>query len=359
MTDTQPSGAESALDLDIDKLEELAKRAEGDWPFHVRVFQSAVNHHVVLKLIALARRATAPHAGPAPAERDLLTLRAANDWIRQQGADSIANGVDYVIARLAAQPVEAGSAVQADYNDPTLACSSCGLTMGESRRLGHLRLGKITTHSAEPVGWDDSWKVVIGAAAALAQIHIEDEDEREAMMVHVRKIASTIPKLGGRPAVGGTLVAKAEPVPFRVGNEYQTQAGEWVRFVGIANEGTDYETMFDEKGHHRYTRRDFGRGTGTAHDYSDPGNTPPLYLAAPTESAAAPADQNAARLAFLHSVNKDSDGYEYGVAKVKFSPSGQIESFLWALSDHSDIDAAMLATQQPTPTGEAEQGEKS
>lgn len=53
---------------------------------------------------------------------------------------------------------------------------------------------------AVPAGWDDSWKVVIGAAAALAQIHIEDEDEREAMMVHVRKIVSAIPKLDAQPA---------------------------------------------------------------------------------------------------------------------------------------------------------------
>jgi len=72
-----------------------------------------------------------------------------------------------------------------------------------------------------------------------------------------------------------------EPVPFVLGNQYLTQSGEWVRFVTIANEGTDYESMADEKGCHRYTRRDFGRVTGSAHDYSDPLNTPPLYLAPP------------------------------------------------------------------------------
>jgi hypothetical protein len=69
----------------------------------------------------------------------------------------------------------------------------------------------------------------------------------------------------------------ALPEPYRVGNEYRTQEGKWVRFVGVANEGTSYESMFDEDGVHRYTRRDFGRVTGTAHDYSDPRNTPPLY----------------------------------------------------------------------------------
>lgn len=70
-----------------------------------------------------------------------------------------------------------------------------------------------------------------------------------------------------------------KPVPFMVGNTYRTQGGELVRFVSVSNEGTDYETMADEAGVHRYTRRDFGRVTGSAHDYSDPRNVPPLYAA--------------------------------------------------------------------------------
>lgn len=41
---------------------------------------------------------------------------------------------------------------------------------------------------------DESWKVVIGAAAALAHLQIEDDDERELMMTHVRRIAAAIPK---------------------------------------------------------------------------------------------------------------------------------------------------------------------
>jgi Domain of unknown function (DUF3850) len=68
-----------------------------------------------------------------------------------------------------------------------------------------------------------------------------------------------------------------EPEPYRVGNIYRTQGGELVKFVGASNVGTSYETMFDEDGVHRYTRRDFGRVTGSPHDYSDPRNTPPLY----------------------------------------------------------------------------------
>lgn len=79
----------------------------------------------------------------------------------------------------------------------------------------------------------------------------------------------------------GIDAAEQKPVPFRLGNEYQTQAGEWVRFVSVHREGTDYETMADESGCHRYTSRDFGRLTGTDHDYSHPGNTPPLFAAPP------------------------------------------------------------------------------
>ena len=63
------------------------------------------------------------------------------------------------------------------------------------------------------------------------------------------------------------------PSPFQVGQSYATQVGEIVRFVKVHNEGTYYETMEDERGVHRYTRRDFGRVTGSAHDYSDPRNT--------------------------------------------------------------------------------------
>lgn len=67
------------------------------------------------------------------------------------------------------------------------------------------------------------------------------------------------------------------PVPYILGNQYFTQAGDLVRFVAVHNEGTSYECMEDENGVNRYTKRDFGRVTGSAHDYTDPRNTPPLY----------------------------------------------------------------------------------
>lgn len=54
--------------------------------------------------------------------------------------------------------------------------------------------------------------------------------------------------------------------------------------MAVHNEGTSYECMEDEAGVNRYTRRDFGRVTGSAHDYSDPRNTPPLYAVPPTQA---------------------------------------------------------------------------
>lgn len=72
-------------------------------------------------------------------------------------------------------------------------------------------------------------------------------------------------------------VSLVEMVPFRVGNYYQTLAGEWVLFCQVHNKGSGYETMSDQFGVHRYTDRDFGRVTGTAHDYSCQLNTPPLW----------------------------------------------------------------------------------
>lgn len=71
---------------------------------------------------------------------------------------------------------------------------------------------------------------------------------------------------------------KYELVPFVVGGYYQQLDGKWVKFVGVGGmPGTSYETMYDENGIHRYTRRDYGRVTGTSHDYPDLRNTPPVY----------------------------------------------------------------------------------
>lgn len=53
-----------------------------------------------------------------------------------------------LFAPASAQPDRGVVQVGADYNDPTLACSSCGMTMGESRTLGHIKLGILTASPA-------------------------------------------------------------------------------------------------------------------------------------------------------------------------------------------------------------------
>jgi len=78
-------------------------------------------------------------------------------------------------------------------------------------------------------------------------------------------------------------IEAGEPEPFFVGNTYRTQDGQLVKFVGVANEGNSYETMVDENGHHRYTRRgaDSGRLTGTNGEFGEGGNVRPLYARPP------------------------------------------------------------------------------
>ena len=68
-------------------------------------------------------------------------------------------------------------------------------------------------------------------------------------------------------------------VPYQVGNWYAQQNGKLVQLVGVHNPGKHHETMYsieDNRAVNRYTRRDYGRVTGTCHEYSDPRNIPPM-----------------------------------------------------------------------------------
>ena len=51
--------------------------------------------------------------------------------------------------------------------------------------------------------------------------------------------------------------------------------------------------------------------------------------------------KDAERLAWLHTHNKDSDGWEWGVARVRFNENFSIKDVMWGVSNHSDIDEAM------------------
>ena len=59
------------------------------------------------------------------------------------------------------------------------------------------------------------------------------------------------------------------------------------------------------------------------------------------------------RMHFLHTPNKDADGWEWGVCKVKFGDDGQVKAALWGAQDHSDIDAALTTQHAQTAQGEA------
>lgn len=53
---------------------------------------------------------------------------------------------------------------------------------------------------------------------------------------------------------------------FAVGMSYVTNEGEIVVMKGMSNPGTEYETLYDQHGHHRYSRsqgRIVGRSTGS------------------------------------------------------------------------------------------------
>lgn len=86
----------------------------------------------------------------------------------------------------------------------------------------------------------------------------------------VREVLATLSAANTQPT---SAAAPKAAGPFFVGNWYGTQGGDLVRIVGVANAGTQHETVFDQHGVHRYTREgDAGRCTGTAHDFSDPRN---------------------------------------------------------------------------------------
>jgi len=82
---------------------------------------------------------------PAKAFEDgyvAVDAQSAASRCRAEGGDTSASNVSNLAAKApAAQAVT-------DYNDPTLACSSCGLTMGESRTLGHIKLGILAASPA-------------------------------------------------------------------------------------------------------------------------------------------------------------------------------------------------------------------
>lgn len=110
----------------------------------------------------------------------------------------------------------------------------------------------------------------------------------------------------------------AEPVPFVLGNVYQTLEGGQVRFVKVHNEGISYETMEDEDGVNRYTRRDFGRVTASPVDY--PKNVAPLYTRPPSAGVPEP------------DMFWDAENPEYG--------GGEIDTVIEDMADNMNLNTS-------------------
>lgn len=100
------------------------------------------------------------------------------------------------------------------------------------------------------------------------------------------------------------ILLNIKPVPYVLGNFYRTQGGGLVRFVKVHNKGTTHESMEDESGVNRYTNRDFGRCTGSCHEYSDPRNVLPTYSIEVVDSLLDEIDRLKAQIAALQ-VNEE------------------------------------------------------
>lgn len=108
--------------------------------------------------------------------------------------------------------------------------------------------------------WDDKFRVVIITAENEFQAvwHLgtyNDDQNIEDVIVMVQSI-------------------DGNPKYFETGRTYETLSGDkvtMVEFKDLKGCGrTGYETVMDENGHHRYSRRDLGRCTGSKPN--DPGN---------------------------------------------------------------------------------------
>jgi hypothetical protein len=244
MTDTLQSGAESAVDLD--KLEALARAATpGDWQHTDRTvyvlehhswrkgveqmrnrfsctmsgdgsglpqaeldanaeFIAAANPAAVLDLIALARRAAAPHAGPAPADIPTNTPAA----FAKRYAELLCQNrlMEMRIAEFAAQPVEAaGSAV------PTSEIFA--LYQAVNQMTAHIGMhGQIDSGNALV---DDVMTALHNLDGGKVAQRVEDlvekafmpRDQATRLAVDEYCVTATYPAV---PAVGGALVAIQE-----------------------------------------------------------------------------------------------------------------------------------------------------
>lgn len=102
---------------------------------------------------------------------------------------------------------------------------------------------------------------------------ISAENEYQAVFQHGQTNGVSFPEQNVEDVI--VMVSGGQPSYFEVGNTYETLEGKKVKIVefkdlDVKEKRTGYETVMDENGHHRYSRRDHGRCTGSK--TSDPGN---------------------------------------------------------------------------------------
>lgn len=105
--------------------------------------------------------------------------------------------------------------------------------------------------------WDGKFRVTTIAA----------ENEFQAVYQHGVNVGIAYPDENIEDIIVMVASRTGNPAYFEVGKTYETLEGKKVKIVEFKDlEGrgrTNYETVMDENGHHRYSRRDLGRCTGS------------------------------------------------------------------------------------------------
>lgn len=98
---------------------------------------------------------------------------------------------------------------------------------------------------------------------------ISAENQYQAVFQHGQTNGVAFPEQNVEDVIVMVHSLDGNPSLLLPGSEYETLEGKKVRMVqykdlnGVERNRTTYETIMDENGHHRYSRRDIGRCTGS------------------------------------------------------------------------------------------------
>lgn len=98
------------------------------------------------------------------------------------------------------------------------------------------------------------------------KVSISAENEYQAVFQHGQTNGVAFPAQNVEDVI--VMVSGGQHSYFEVGHTYETLEGKKVKIVefkdlDVKEKRTGYETVMDENGHHRYSRRDRGRCTGS------------------------------------------------------------------------------------------------